>query len=369
MLNVEIQNFQSIVKTELQIQGFTALTGRNNLGKSATLRAIKAALFGASGSGFIRDGAKACTVRVEAEGLDVTWRKTATSASYNINGEAYEKPGRNRPPEMENAGFREIIANKEKLRVQFSEQLDPLFLVNRTGGAAAEVLLSVARMEQLTDATRSCLSDLSKERQALKLREADQESLEEQRLRFENLPGIQLGLTGAGTALADLEGQQKNLTDLQAVQQALQGFQRDIAVLAPAETVTLPEITVNTQRLESYRKAHKHLEATKSVVGLQDPQLPDVDWTVLKGQAQNLRDYRDLYQQWVSTKDIPDAQVTLPDTQALLELQQTLKDLRQVQSLNLEIQGIDQDLTHLDEELATADDNCPLCGTQLAVPA
>ena len=46
MLDVEIRNFQSIDHVHLRVEGFTALVGRSNIGKSAVVRAVKAALTG-----------------------------------------------------------------------------------------------------------------------------------------------------------------------------------------------------------------------------------------------------------------------------------------------------------------------------------
>ena len=53
-VDVEIRNFQSIEKATIKIDGFTVVVGRSNIGKSALVRAVKAALTGAPVSSFVR---------------------------------------------------------------------------------------------------------------------------------------------------------------------------------------------------------------------------------------------------------------------------------------------------------------------------
>ena len=56
MTEVEVRNFQSVEHAVFRIEGFTALVGRSNIGKSALVRAVKAALTGATGTDFVRHG-------------------------------------------------------------------------------------------------------------------------------------------------------------------------------------------------------------------------------------------------------------------------------------------------------------------------
>ena len=96
MIEVEIQNFQSIDKVAFKIEGFTVLVGRSNIGKSALIRAIHCALTGASGTDFVRHGLdcerrikgnKKCkcksTVLFKTPSLHLIWEKGDADNQYN----------------------------------------------------------------------------------------------------------------------------------------------------------------------------------------------------------------------------------------------------------------------------------------------
>ena len=53
MLKVTVEDFQSIDKAELEVSGFTCLTGKSNIGKSALLRALNAAMKNLPANSFI----------------------------------------------------------------------------------------------------------------------------------------------------------------------------------------------------------------------------------------------------------------------------------------------------------------------------
>jgi len=45
-VKIRIKNFQSIEDLEIEVRGFTAITGKTNIGKSAIMRAISSAMLG-----------------------------------------------------------------------------------------------------------------------------------------------------------------------------------------------------------------------------------------------------------------------------------------------------------------------------------
>ena len=56
-MKIRVRNYQAIADASLEVEGFTAVTGRSNIGKSGLIRAISAILFGNPGEDYIRRGA------------------------------------------------------------------------------------------------------------------------------------------------------------------------------------------------------------------------------------------------------------------------------------------------------------------------
>ena len=73
---VKIKDFQSIEKADLEISGFTVITGKNNSGKSAVQRAIRGVFQNTRGHAFVRHEKPHSEVSLSFEdGNSVTWLK------------------------------------------------------------------------------------------------------------------------------------------------------------------------------------------------------------------------------------------------------------------------------------------------------
>ena len=97
MIKVRIQNFQSIEDLTLEIDKLTVITGSNNTGKSAIVRAIRGVFQNTRGTSFIRHGKPKSTVTITfADGQTVVWEKgrgKADKPTYILNGGAPIYPG------------------------------------------------------------------------------------------------------------------------------------------------------------------------------------------------------------------------------------------------------------------------------------
>jgi DNA repair ATPase RecN len=136
-MKLQISGYQVIKEAELEIQGITVITGSNNHGKSAIIRAIESCFFSEMGDEFINDHMTSASVRIVFQGdegfedLDISWTKQrSTGAVYRINEERYAKE-RGKPPleEIEKYGIREITVRDKKQRLFFWRLHDGLFMV------------------------------------------------------------------------------------------------------------------------------------------------------------------------------------------------------------------------------------------------
>lgn len=185
MLEVEIRDFQSITHAKVTLQGFTALVGRSNIGKSAVIRAVKSALTGASVDDFVRHGsyclrvvkgAKACkcfcSVHLRAEGFDLLWRKGDALNEYTFNGQFYDVAGRGTPDFLQ-GDFAPVKIGTEKVLLQVSDQFNPIFLLDQTGSVVADVLSDVAHLDNINVAARLAEKDRKEASTTRKVREKD----------------------------------------------------------------------------------------------------------------------------------------------------------------------------------------------------
>lgn len=186
MVRVEVKNFQSMVDEAIEIDGFSAVVGKSNIGKSAVVRAIKAALTGAPSDSYVRHGgdcpkilkgAKSCkcfcSVRIIGSGLDLLWEKGDSINRYVYNGVEHTAVSRG-TPEFLGPGFGAIeLGSNEKALLQVSDQFRPLFILDKSGTVVADVLSDVAKLDQINVAIRMAEKDRKETASTRKVRDRD----------------------------------------------------------------------------------------------------------------------------------------------------------------------------------------------------
>lgn len=229
MIDVEVKNFQSIEHATIHVKGFTALVGRSNIGKSALVRAVKAALTGAPSTSFVRHAPSCprktkaaktckchCSVRIKGEGFDLLWEKGDAINRYTFNGVVYDKAERGTPEFLQPA-YAPVKIGDEKELLQVSDQFNPIFLLNQTGGVIADVLSDVAHLDRVNIAIRLSEKDRKEAVSTRKVRERDVVDLTQKLVLFD----------GLDTALADVRDVEDRLDVLEAADRrvvALDGF-------------------------------------------------------------------------------------------------------------------------------------------------
>lgn len=127
-LKLSLKNFQSISEGELIFKtGLNFIVGQSNSGKTATFRALKTCLSNILNSQrFIKKGTSKSVVVLEYNGNNITWKRTESESSYNINGEEFRKTGKSDAFKIldSNTGFvkdsNDVIMNiEEELQLPF----------------------------------------------------------------------------------------------------------------------------------------------------------------------------------------------------------------------------------------------------------
>jgi hypothetical protein len=201
-VKIHIEDFQSLGAVDIEATGLTVLVGKSNLGKSAVVRAVEAALFNRPGAEFVRTDCATALVEITglpaADGstLDVRWEKGKSVNRSTVNGEDYAKVGNEAPPPVQAAGYRDIKVGTEWLRPQVSGQFDPLFLLTRPGSFISDVLSMVSRLGVLLQADRACARDLKTAASELGIREFDLSKAKGLLAQVEGVPALRDRLAG-----------------------------------------------------------------------------------------------------------------------------------------------------------------------------
>jgi hypothetical protein len=213
MIAVEIESFQSIESLKFTIDGFTAVVGGSDLGKSAIVRALKCALTGAAGTDFVRHGplcerrlknTKKCrckaTVRISTPTFSFKWEKGDSVNKYTVYhpdrpDEVYDRVGHG-APDFLLPSFNPVKIGDNQVLLQVADQFrvagvgGPIFLLDVTGTAVAEAISDVARLDALNEAMKLVQRDRKDASSTRTVRERDLLQLREELETYAGLDGV-----------------------------------------------------------------------------------------------------------------------------------------------------------------------------------
>jgi hypothetical protein len=325
MIEIEIRNFQSIDHVALKVEGFAAVTGRSNLGKSAVVRAMEAALTGAPVEGFVRHGQYClrlvkgsktckcvCSVHMRTEGFDLFWEKGDAINRYVFNGQEYTVAGRGTPDFLQE-GFALVKVGEERTLLQVAEQWNSIFLLNQTGLTVADVLSDVARLDRINVAMRLAEKDRKEAASLRKVREKDAQEL---RVRVAAYDGLDAAVVRVGEieveerkvlAAREKVGQlDRYITEVHGLARQVKGLQTVTALAVPddAPVVALGDTVAALGRFAVILVDRQATVA--SLQGVEDVVAPDVEpvekggvaFTKLDAWLTKFRTYKDLFARW-----------------------------------------------------------------------
>lgn len=197
-----IQNFQCHEKLVLDLnQPTTTITGNNDAGKSAILRALKwVCLNTPDGDHFIRRGSNLCSVKLYADGCKVTRKKGKGVNTYSLDKKEYNAIGRGGIPE-------EIVNLLQVDTLNFQSQHDAPFWFSLTAGEVSREINKIVNLDLIDRVLSRVASDLRKVRSVVEVTEC---RLVQAKQREEELSWV----VKADTELSSLEGVQKDISDL-----------------------------------------------------------------------------------------------------------------------------------------------------------
>jgi len=252
MIRIEIQDFQSIASVVLEVSGFAALVGRSNIGKSAVIRAVRAVLTNAQGVQDVRHGptcarhlrgVKTCKckaqVHIVGPGFDILWEKGDADSRYTINGTVYEAVPKGTPDFLKQ-WFQPVKIGEKSMLLQVASQWDPLFLLDASGPAVADVLSDVAQLDRINVASRLVEKDRREAQATIKVREKDIQATCDALVLYTGLDGVVQRMEDLTTSSVGLQATQKATEKVLQLLAAKQVCDTTITYLEPVETLVFP---------------------------------------------------------------------------------------------------------------------------------
>lgn len=357
MFKVRVKDFQSIADASIEVNGFTVITGPNNSGKSALMRAIRGAFQNTRGSGFVRHKKSKSTVQVEfKDGTKLEWSKGQSKKAkptYVINDGKPIHPGQQVPDEVRDLGIRPIQAGGRDIWPQFAPQFTgQIFLLDQPGSVLAEAVADVERVTQLNQALKLSESDRRSAGSTLKVRMSDRLALQDDLKKFDGLDdlesevqAIEKGLQKAAViekaihGLSDLRDRRNEAT---AAVEALQGIE-DVEIPDDTAFDSLEAILDEADDLRALKTRHEDAVArVEALAGVENIEV-DIDFspaTRFLDALDVLRGLKTRYE--AATKKVADLEENLA-----------------VEKVSLE--SAEKAVTELLKELG----ECPVCGSVL----
>ena len=354
-MKVRVKNFQSIADAEIEVDGFTVITGSNNSGKTALIRALRGAFQNTAGNTFVRHGTDSCRVEVDLGDAEFAWEKgTKLKPTYEIGSKTLH-PGRDVPKEVTDLGVRSIVAGGREIYPQIANQFTgQVFLVDQPGSVLAEAVADVERVGKLNRSLKLSEKDRRSASSELKVRKKDLKTYEDDLVLFEGVDdvGDMVEACEKGIAKADKVG---------AWVDGLKGLR---------------------ERYQSATEVVENLSGVRD--GFDDFENTDVDG--LKGTLLEIKGLRALSEKWsTSNQDLKESQEAL-DSVGVLELPATDKLKKyakalsvfkgfqaKMQTCNEQVAGLTSDIQKAEQELLDLEQEikdtlgeigeCPVCGT------
>ena len=353
-LNVHVKNFQSIADAEVEVKGFTVVTGSNNSGKTALMRAIRGVFQNTSGHRFVRHGEDKCEVTLSDDKHTVTWEKgKKQKPKYTIDGkELY--PGREVPTELECMGVSPIRCNGAEIWPQLAPQFQQIFLLDENGSAIAEALADVERVGKLNRALKRANTDRKQTSGELKVRNKDKVQYENDLLVFAGLDDV--------------------ISHFETIEEAHKKLEADKEEIEQLQTL-----------LAQYNDAQTELEDLNGVQNIEMPSRQDIIDIATQAKeckeiAQLITEYNEAHAELADLEGGIEA-IELPTKESILSINEQRKEIQELMGIQDEYADAQDSLASIETEIADNEAQyaqavaevkallkeakiCPTCGTQ-----
>ena len=349
-VEVHVRNFQALKNTGLEISGFTAITGPNNSGKTALMRAIRGVFQNTPGTSFVRMGEDSCKVEIRfADGNVVVWEKgPKVKPTYTVNGTVIH-PGRDVPEEVRDLGVVPVLAGGRDHWPSIAPQIvGQVFLLDQPGSVIAEAIADVERVGHLNRAMKASESDRRKAEDKLRVRRGDLEEADTELEFFDGLDGAVLLVDGVEATWDTASKMHRALTALHHMDKRHKAAVATVKRLEGAEAITIPE----ADEADAHGRELAQLRALSNVVATARTRAAALEGVELIVIPTDLTDVEELAGELESLTAL---------NQRVASVREELRKLRKAeQLLSQELAGIGSELNGVLLEIG----ECPTCGKE-----
>lgn len=380
-MKLQIRNFQSIEKADLDFSGFTVITGKSNLGKSAVRRALATLLYNDWSPNYIREGKGETKLVLFSSDNKIEVHKGKNN-TFIVNDKSYSKIGNDVPDEYKDFGWTTLETQDKEYKLNIATQLEPLFMVGYTDVENTRIINSALQVDIFEEAARLANKDTSEKNTELKHYKSD-------------LKEIETSLEVENKNLEQIKNSYEKIVDIaQNIREINHYIQLKNDVLDYTTTVTRAKHSMHTiEAIQQCQEIDNYLEKLKLLQKIKNLKIFLTNLTSIFKQLKNLSVYFDVYLDFefvysnVTYLTKQYSNINVQDITTYLQLHnkasklkkqlneqnniiQHLTDIRQLTSyineqkqLNNIIQTTDNyrhQISDINEQLQTID-VCPLC--------
>jgi len=161
-MHVKVSNFQSIEDVRLNVDGFTLLVGESSQGKSATFRALQAAVSNRFRAGQVRNGTDRAEIGIkfsDDEPILKVMKPKDGSASMKLGDMVYSKLARTVPSEVSDlCNMEPLSSDRDSYSLNFHPQFEEPMLLAFSQQKVMELLSASEALDDL-NLVKGALSD------------------------------------------------------------------------------------------------------------------------------------------------------------------------------------------------------------------
>lgn len=399
-VQIRVRDFQSLGDVSLTVDKLTVVTGANNTGKSAIMRALRGAFQNTRGTSFIRHGQPKAIVDIDfGDGHTLTWEKgrgKSDKPTYIVDGGDPIYPGQGVPDEVRALGVHPITAGGREVWPQVAPQFTgQVFLLDQPGSVMAEAVTDVGRVTHLNEALRMAASDKTRASAELATRKGDEAQQQKDVEHFLGLDNVVSKMHEIEESHALATRVEKALEGLIELRNARAGLDDLICSLEGVELIPIPqeaeiegirqlqqeikELFPLRDQLSLMREMVTRLAGVENVPILRDEAFEDV--RALQAELQDVLRLRDQRASALSRVTRLVGVEEIPVEVDFTEVEKILAALTAVSDLQGRLREGTAQVLRLEEQLATleADEasvttelfdllgglgKCPVCGAE-----
>lgn len=243
--SIKVINFQSLHDVELELGKFTVIVGPSSSGKSALIRAMRAATSNALHSDYITRGAKKSAVSMKTEDATITIeREQGGSSVYKIaksgsEESRYSKLNRQVPAEVTSAlGI--VPSTQEVASINFAGQFDSPYLLTESASTVARVLGELTNVSTIFAAVKEASKRVKNASTLLNLRKKDRDSV------VLDLAGYQ----DLGSKVKVIDSIDTSLSECIQLEQSINALSQLLSNIERAENAIVQNVDINIPDIE-----------------------------------------------------------------------------------------------------------------------